>query len=166
MSGSTRVTRVTRPSRQTMSSTGIPPLPAPTWNRWATRTPPGRQEGGRRNTRKHETYEKRYKAGRRKKAGLVAVSFSFFCPPSLSSFVYFVFSCVSSSARILLLLRLRQRPFAGLVPDLVARQPAPGGLDGEDAGEARRVPPAAGARAALPPQAQRLPFEQVRAVTQ
>src|SRR5438105_1964724 len=30
-----RVTRVMRGSRQSISRTGIPPLPAPTWNRWA-----------------------------------------------------------------------------------------------------------------------------------
>src|SRR5262245_27489291 len=62
--------------------------------------------------------------------------------------------------------RLRQRPLPGLVPDLIAGQPPPRGLDGEDAGELRRVPPATVPRRALPPQAQRLPFEQVRAVPQ
>src|SRR5262245_12728619 len=51
-----------------------------------------------------------------------------------------------------LLLRLRQRPFARFVPDFVAGQPAPRGLDGEDAGELRRVPPTAIAGRTLPPQ--------------
>src|SRR5262245_53400584 len=57
-------------------------------------------------------------------------------------------------------------PFTGLVPDLVARQPAPRGLDGEDAGEAGGVPAAEGAGAALAPQAQGLALEKMRAVLQ
>src|SRR5262245_25926433 len=64
------------------------------------------------------------------------------------------------------LLRLRQRPLPRLVPDLVAGQPTPGGLDGEDAGELRRVPPARVTRRALPPQAQGLTFQQVRTMPQ
>src|SRR5947208_803453 len=62
------------------------------------------------------------------------------------------------------LLRLRQGPLAGLVPDFVAGQPAPGGLNGENAGEFRRVPAAGVAGRALPPEAERLAFEQVRTV--
>src|SRR5439155_1088034 len=47
------------------------------------------------------------------------------------------------------LLRLGQRPLAGLVPNFIARQPAPGGLDGEDASEAGRVPAAGHPRTSL-----------------
>src|SRR5262249_39683929 len=63
-------------------------------------------------------------------------------------------------------LRFGQGPLARLVPDLVTRQPAPGGLHGEDAGEARGVPAAGCARAALPPQAEGLPLQQVRTVVE
>src|SRR5260370_16169057 len=120
-SGSTRVSRVTRVSRQTMSRTGMPPLPAPTWNRWAMAHPVGCRLQLR--------------------------------PPRGEA--------ASDKTK---LLRLRQRPFAGLVPDLVAGEPAPGCLDGEDTREAGRVPAAGRARAALTPQTKGLALEQVGAV--
>src|SRR5690348_5882068 len=110
------VTAVTRGSRQTLSRTGIPPEPAPTWSRWAT-------------------------------TNLLAR------PDAKPQAAYGSF-------------RLRQRPFAGLVPDLVTGQPAPGGLQGEHTGEPRRVPAAGGARAALPSQTEGLALEQVGAVLQ
>ena len=53
-------------------------------------------------------------------------------------------------------------PFARLVPDLVAGQPAPGRLHGEDASEASRVPAAGRPGAALAPHAQELAFEQAK----
>src|SRR5262249_33031047 len=57
------------------------------------------------------------------------------------------------------LLGFGQRPFACLMPDFVAGQPAPGGLDREHAGELGRVPPTGGAGRALTPHAQRLAFQ-------
>src|SRR5437667_9114040 len=48
--------------------------------------------------------------------------------------------------------RLGKRPFAGFVPDFVARQPAPRSLDRERTGETRRVPAAGHACAPLAPQ--------------
>src|SRR2546423_15554106 len=107
MSGSMSVTPVMRGSRQTRSSTGIPPLPAPTCSKCAM--------GPSFERMKDEPEQ------------LITE------PPFIhpSSFI------VHPS-----LLRLGQRPLAGLVPDFIARQPAPGGLDGEDASEAGRVPAA------------------------
>ena len=64
------------------------------------------------------------------------------------------------------LLGFGQRPLPAFVPELVTRQPAPRGEDREDASELRRVPAARGPRRSLPPQAECLPLEQVRAVLQ
>src|SRR5687768_5953135 len=95
---------VTLVSRDTMSRTGMPPLPAPTWKTCDTETP--RLGYRRRNWR--------------------------------------------------LSLRLGQRPFSGIVPDLVAREPAPARLHGKNAGVAGRVPAARMPGAPLPPHAQGL----------
>src|SRR5687767_14607919 len=70
--------------------------------------------------------------------------------------------CASEAQQRFGSLRLGQRPLAGGVPNLVARQPAPGGLYREDAGELARVPAARLPRAPLAPQAQRLALEHVR----
>src|SRR3954453_16673518 len=120
-----------------MSRTGMPPEPAPTWNIWAIDHPLP-EEGQRREDR-----------GKRNDLRLRVGWYlpSVLCPPS----------------SVLCSLGFRQRPLAGLVPDLVAGQPAPGGLGGEDAGELRRVPAAGGPRRALPPQAEGLALQQVRA---
>src|SRR5262245_24208153 len=64
------------------------------------------------------------------------------------------------------LLGFRQRPFAGFVPDLITREPAPRSLHGEYGSVFGGVPAAGGAGRALPPHAQRLAFEQMRAVFQ
>src|SRR5262245_19344039 len=60
----------------------------------------------------------------------------------------------------------RQRPFPRFVPNLVARQPAPGRLHGENTGEPRWIPAARHARAALAPQAQGLTLQQMWTVLQ
>ncbi len=57
-----------------------------------------------------------------------------------------------------------KRPFARFVPDLIARQPSPRRLDSEDAAKAGRIPSAGRSGAALAPQAQSLPFQEVRTV--
>src|SRR5438270_12385399 len=56
----------------------------------------------------------------------------------------------------------RQRPFPRGEPDLVAGEPAPGGLDGENASELAGVPAAGDPGASLAPKTQRLPLQHVR----
>src|SRR5260370_40704481 len=119
MSGSIRVTWVMRGSRQSMSKTGIPPLPAPTCTRCAMDCPSTPDQ-----TRRQGEGETRRQDGRVTEA----YSLSFSLSPCL---------LVSLS-----LFRLRQRPLARLVPDLIAGQPAPGCLNSEDAGKPGGIPPA------------------------
>src|SRR5262245_40100986 len=59
--------------------------------------------------------------------------------------------------------RFGERPFTGLVPDLVTREPAPGSLHREHARVFRRIPAAGLPVASLSPHAQDLSFEQMRA---
>src|SRR3954462_15249903 len=101
-----RGTRETAASRASMSSTGMPPLPAPTWKMWAI------------------DFTTKDTEGTKRKRKLKSFSLGALCGS--------------------LLFRFRQRPLPRVVPDLVAGQPPPGGLDGEDAAEPGRVPAAGG----------------------
>src|SRR5262245_32831797 len=96
-----------------MSRTGIPPLPAPTWRMWAI-TSILRVAA----TRSGALLRGSAPQGERSSGGALH------CASRLHAW----------------LLRLGQRPFAGLVPDFVARQPAPRRLNREHTGELRRVP--------------------------
>src|ERR1700746_2832069 len=82
----------------------------------------------------------------------------------IRSFGFCHSSVIGHSAFVISSLGFRQRPFSRFVPDLVAGQPAPGGLDGEDGRKPGRVPSTACPGASLSPQAQGLSFEKVRAM--
>src|SRR5579871_156654 len=129
MSGSIKVAWVMRGSRQSMSRTGIPPLPAPTCTRCAMDLP--------------LTISKPY-------------------PQPDGS--HFPPSGCGYGSKNLSSFRLRQRPFAGFVPDFVTRQPTPRCLDGKDTRKPGWVPPARHPGTSLSPKAQRLAFEQMGAM--
>src|SRR3981081_1289547 len=98
------VTRAIRGSRQTMSRTGIPPLPAPTWSRCATSILEFKPTG--------ETAENAEEYKKEKQKPLIG---------SLPGFgtISFVFLCVLCGE--IALFRLGNGPFAGFVPYFIAR---------------------------------------------